>query len=117
MEKITLTKREYIGEGYCHIFTNQVTKEEKMVLISKEEYERMGGLDGYTYNPIPEEGWQYNMSYGGFPLLDTQDSIGNNLDGFIKDNAYYVFEVDEKFKQLNLNQYTEEEFNNKFIWQ
>lgn len=117
MEKILLTKREYLGEGYCHIFRNIATEEQKMTLITKEEYERLGGLDGSNYNPSPEEGWQYIMSYGGFPILNTQDSIGDHLDGFIKENLYYVFEIDKKFKQLNLNQYTEEEFNTKFIWQ
>lgn len=117
MEKIKLTKREYLGEGYGHVFRNKETGEEKISLISQEEYEKMGGENGTKYNPTPEEGWEYIMSFGGFPLLNTIDSIGDNLDCFEKKGKFFVFEVDEKFKQLNLNEYSEEEFNSKYIWQ
>lgn len=117
MEKIKLTKREYLGDGYAYVFRNLKSKEEKVVFCSKEDYEKMSGVDGHLYNPIPEDDYEYVMSYGGFPLLNTEDSIGNNLDGFIKDGTYNVFEIDEKSKQLNLVQYSEEEFNSKYIWQ
>lgn len=106
--KTQLTKREYLGEGYSDTIRNIETGELITTLCTKENYEDVN-------YPDVEEGFEYVMSQGGFPLLDS--GVGQDGDGFIKDGDYYVFETDPSFKILTLNQYSEEEFNTKYIWQ
>lgn len=108
MEKINLIKREYVGEGYSDTIRNLKTGELITTLCTKEQY------GTYEYPDVPE-GFEYVMSQGGFPLLDSD--VGQEGDGYIKDGEYYVFETDPTLKILTLNKYSEEEFNSKYLWQ
>lgn len=108
MEKTKLTKREYIGQGYSDTIKNIETGELITTLCTEENYQDT------NYPDIPE-GFEYVMSQGGFPLLDS--GIGKENDGYIKDNEYFVFETDLNLNILTLNRYSEEEFNSKYIWQ
>lgn len=108
MEKIKLTKREYLGEGYSDTLKNLETGEFVTTLCTKEQY------GTYDYPEVPE-GFEYVKSEGGFPLLDS--GVGQEGDGFVKDGVYFVYEIDPDFKILTLNKYSEEEFNSKYIWQ
>lgn len=108
MGKIQLTKREYLGEGYSDTIKNIETEELITTLCTLENYQDT------NYPDVPE-GFEYVMSQGGFPLLDS--GVGKEGDGYIKDGNYYVFETDPQFKILTLNKYSEEEFNSKYIWQ
>lgn len=108
MNKTLLTKREYVGEGYSDTIKNIETGELTTTLCTKEQY------GTYDYPDVPE-GFEYVMSQGGFPLLDS--GVGQEGDGYIKDGEYYVFETDTNLKILTLNKYTEEEFNSKYLWQ
>ena len=108
MDKLLLTKREYIGQGYSDTIKNLETGEEITTLCTEEQY------GTYDYPEVPE-GFEYVKSEGGFPLLDS--GVGQEGDGFIKDGEYFVYEIDPDFKIVAINKYTEEEFNNKYIWQ
>lgn len=103
----TIIQRQYMGEGYSDTLKNLETGEYVTTLCTKEQY------GTYDYPEVPE-GWEYVKSEGGFPLLDT--GIGNVDEGFIKDNEYYVYEFDTEFNIPTLIKYSEQEFNNKYIW-
>lgn len=105
---ITLTKRQYISEGYSDTIKNSETGELITTLCTLENYQDV------DYPDVPE-GFEYVMSQGGFPLLDS--GVGKEGDGYIKDGEYYVFEIDPQLKTLTLNKYSQEEFNSKYIWQ
>lgn len=105
---ITLTKRQYIGEGYSDTIKNTETGGLITTLCTLENYQDV------DYPDVPE-GFEYVMSQGGFPLLDS--GVGKEGDGYIKDGGYYVFEIDPQLKILTLNKYSEEEFNSKYTWQ
>jgi len=107
MNKTLLTKREYVGEGYSDTIKNTETGELITTLCTLENYQDV------NYPDVPE-GFEYVMSQGGFPLLDS--GVGQEGDGYIKDGEYYVFETDTNLKILTLNKYTEEEFNSKYLW-
>lgn len=56
MAQIQLTKRNYLGVGYVHIFKHNKTGAETVVPCTKEEYEALGlpnavnpTLDGHTW--------------------------------------------------------------------
>lgn len=109
MEKISLIKREHIGEGYCYTLKNPETEELITTLCSKKDYEAGN-------NWVTPEGFVFVSSGGGFPLLDS--GMGKLNDGFIRDGEYYVFEPDASLGGiLTLNKYSEEEFNKKYTWQ
>lgn len=117
MDKIQVTKQEYLGEGYAHVFRNKKTGKQKMRLCSKEQYENLGKRNGHLLNPLREGNWEYVLSCGGFPLLDTVSQQGSELDFFIKDEKYFVYEFDTKYAQLGVIEYTKEDFDKKYIWQ
>lgn len=51
MALVKLTKKEYLGKGYVHIFQNNTTQEILYVPTTAEQYTSMGGKDGYLNNP------------------------------------------------------------------
>lgn len=109
MEKIKLVKRKYVEDGYSDTLKNLETDKLVITLCTKEQYET------YDYPEVPD-GFEYVKSEGGFPLLDS--GVGQSGDGFVKDGEYYVYEIDNSLGGITtLNKYTEEEFNNKYIWQ
>lgn len=115
MEKIKLTKREYIGEGYYHQFEKPDTKEIQLIETTKDQYEKMGGENGKNYNPTPPEGWIHVFSFGGSLKVEGGDNFMQENEFCIKDGRYYVIQKNQ-FGELYVNDYSEEEFNSKFIW-
>ena len=102
MEKIKLTKREYIGTSYVNNFVNE-QGETKSIFCTKEEY----------FNPdVPSLiGYRFLNAQGGVIQVDT---------GLLKENEYTI--VDGKYFVCTSNEYgnatkeySEEEFNS--IWQ
>jgi len=81
MEK-TLTKRNYIREGWLHVFRDANGKE-VYVPCTKEEYERMGGVDGAKHNPTLEE-HTWTHSLGGTLVVDSET-------GMLGENEYVEF--------------------------
>lgn len=117
MEKIKLTKREYLGEGYVHEFLNVLTGRKEHDPITKEAYEALGKKDGWMLNPISTEERQYLCSFGGQPKLDTDDTLGGLNDCYQKDGKWYVYELKEIIPNkidVVISEYSDEEFNNKF---
>jgi hypothetical protein len=54
MNKIQLTKKEYLGEGYVLFYKHKVTGERKVVHITEKEYQNISintpqEIDNYTY--------------------------------------------------------------------
>lgn len=64
-----LTKREYLGEGYHHLFQNNKTGEQIYVPCTKEEYFELGEKD---IQPVLK-GHIWVNSQGGTYLVDTPD--------------------------------------------
>lgn len=74
MDKIKLTKKNYLGEGYLHRFKNNDTGEEIFEECTKEEYERLGKAGGSQFNPV-KAGWTWIGSCGGTVKVDNADSV------------------------------------------
>lgn len=70
-----LTKRQYLGEGYIHIFRNRLTQEEVVRPCTEEEYQSMLGKDGHNFNPASERGLEWVCSAGGTIKVDTPSSL------------------------------------------
>lgn len=98
MNKILLTKREYVGEGYVNNFIN-VQGDIKSIFCTKEEYENKN---------MPElQDYKFLNAQGGVIRVDT---------GLLKPNEYTI--VDGKYFVCTSNEYgkstkeyLEEEFN------
>lgn len=71
MEKIQLTKREYLGEGYIFEFVNNLTKERLIVPCTKEDY--ISITENSDNNPVME-GYTFIGGCGGTIKVDTQNS-------------------------------------------
>jgi len=106
---IKLTKRKYLGEGYVHFFENIETGEVKTTPCTKEEYERMGGVDGTQYNPVPEEGWKWNVSCGGTVKVDTPSTLLGDGDYTEIGEKVLIFSIDNKknvvYKEMNKREF------------
>lgn len=103
MEKIQLTKREYLGTGNWYVYENQ---QGNKVSVPYNGTDLPQEIEGLTFT---------NVAFSGNSLLNTEDGLGKEGDYFIKDNVYHVYEITEPFWNLNEIKYTEEEFNSKFI--
>lgn len=76
MNKILLTKREYLGEGYIFEFINNETQERIIVPCTKEEYEDI--QQSADKNPVME-GYTFLGGSGGTIKVDTENStLGAN---------------------------------------
>lgn len=106
MEKIKLTKREYIGEGNYHTFKNKKTQNEVIVWCSDEEYKNLS-LPNST--PPILDGHDWISSSGGAFKVNSFTGLLEEKEFFINNNYYYVF---GEMEALN-----EEEFNSKYICQ
>lgn len=91
MAKRKLTKREYLGEGYIHVFFHDKTGERLIIPCTQQEYERMGEVGGAQYNPVLE-GYTWSHSEGGTYKVDTPDTI-------LGDDEYCIVE-DKKIVNL-----------------
>jgi len=110
MDKTLLTKREYLGEGYNLQFLNNQTQEIETFLCSKEEYE-----EATTIQPI-KEGYSFVGGNGGFMLVNNPNGMLGINEFAIIDDTYYVSEIGG-LGIPQIKTYSEEEFNNKYIWQ
>lgn len=80
--RIQLTKRNYLGEGYLHLFRNDATGAQVIVSTDKEQYEKMGLPGGEKFNPVlPGHTWE--CSLGGTLKVDSPT-------GFLGENEYTV---------------------------
>ena len=70
MAKIKLIKREYLGEGFWHYFRNNDTGEVIREACTKEEYHKLGEVDGAKFNPT-KEGFIFTHAVGGSVDVDT----------------------------------------------
>lgn len=113
MEKINLTKREYLGEGYNFQFKNNKTEKVINVPCSKEEYEVM--INPETENPT-KDGFTFLGGNGGFILVDSEKgTLSPNEVTIIEDE--YIVCVEDSFFGNKLLRMSQEEFNSKYIWQ
>lgn len=114
MEKIKLTKREYLGEGYFNQHKNIETGEILKQEISSDEYR---GIIENNCQAKPIEGYIWESSYGGAILVDTPSKELGLNEGAVVGDVHYVSEFDVSLDTIIIGSYPEEEFNNKFIWQ
>lgn len=116
MGKIKLTKREYMGVGYYHRFANIETGKTLKVYCSKEEYNDFAfSINGGSKLVIPE-GYTHIGSAGGVVLVDTPSKEILKGEGVIVGDKYFVGDVNF-FGEDSILCLSEEEFNNKYIWQ
>jgi hypothetical protein len=73
MKTRKLTKRNYLGEGYIHVFSNIETGEIVNVPCTKAQYEKLGKKNGARFNPTLE-GHEWKGSFGGTDKVDTPDT-------------------------------------------
>lgn len=71
MEKIKLTKRNYLGEGYVNIFQNLTTGEKTIIPTTKEFYESIPNL---TEDQLPKMEGCVWYAEGGTIAVDTPNS-------------------------------------------
>lgn len=105
MDKIKLTKREYLGEGYYDVFSNN--GELKEVQINKETYEN----SDRTQEDL-ESGWvsSYKTDYN-------TDTGGLKENEFIVVNGLYIARLPVGEGMSTFFEYSKEEFDSKYIWQ
>ena len=114
MEKLTLTTREYLGEGYFNQYKNIETGETLKQEISIDEYK---AISENNEQAKELEGYKWESSYGGAILVDTPSKELGLNEGTIVGDVYYVSEFNESFATNVVLNFSEEEFNNKYIWQ
>lgn len=115
MEKIKLTKREYVGKWNYHSFLNVETGEEKFVECSDEQYKKMGQVGGSEYNPKDEGNFKWVGSTGGSDKINTTTGLFQEGDYTINLDGKYLVCQKRPWGTLYVQEYSEEEFNN--IWQ
>ena len=115
MDKITLTQRNYLGEGYYDEFQSTQTGEIEYEETTKEQYESMGGFDGHKNNPESDMEWTWIGSIGGTIKVDNVTGLLQEGEGTILPDGTYV--VVDKTVLGNLVYLSEDEFNSKYLWQ
>ena len=73
MAKLKLKKKNYLGEGFVHIFVDGEGKE-VTVPCTKKEYESLSGKGGSKNNP-KLSGHTWKVSYSGTIAVDNPDSV------------------------------------------
>ena len=87
MDKIKLTKREYLGEGYIFEFRNKNTGSRIIIPCTKEEYQNLA--KGVEYNPELEN-YTFVGGAGGTIKVDTENSTLGSLDYTDIGDSYLV---------------------------
>jgi len=105
MDKITLTKKEYLGEGYIHIFENQ-NGERVNIPCDKEDYDNLE-----TSKPTLE-GYTWLSSAGGTVKVDTDDTV-LAVGQYTQIADKYVVCESTEFGVMN-KEYTLEELQQKY---
>lgn len=72
---INLTKREYLGDQYNHVFLNDKTGEKVMVGCTKEEYDGLNVIK--PVNPTLE-GHTWQGSFGSIKVNSPSTFLGKN---------------------------------------
>lgn len=111
-EKVTrkLVKREYLGEGYLHLFIHNQTGEEKFVECTEAEYKRMGLKGGSKYNPTLE-GYTWKCSVGGTIKVNTPNTILGENEYCIKDGKVvaHLPDSEDRLQQFDIVDVVEDE--------
>ncbi len=101
-----LTKRNYLGEGYIHVFSNNETGEIVNVPCTKAQYEKLGKKNGARFNPTLE-GHTLIGSLGGTIKVDTPDTmLGFDEYCVVEDKVHILLKdepSDDKFQILDLD--------------
>lgn len=113
MEKIKVKKVEYVGDSNFYEFTNLETGEKVYQEITKEQHDDYSSGRTKPNEVACPEGTKLSMVIGGAIKMDTGYYLRKG-EGCIRDGRYYVI-WEENGEQINT--FSEEEFNNKFIWQ
>lgn len=85
--KTTLTKREYLGEGYIFEFKNNETGEHIIIPCTKEEYE---AIQQSADNNPTKDGYTFIGGCGGTIKVDTENSTLGANDYTQIGNSYRV---------------------------
>lgn len=106
MNKILLTKREYLGEGYVFVYTDIKTGNVETRECTKEEYEKGDApfIENYTYTG----------GYGGFIKVDT--GLLQPGEGVVVNDLVHVCFLKEN-KMVGEEVLSVKEFDSKYIWQ
>lgn len=111
---ITLTKRNYVGQGYVHIFQNNKTGEILNVPCTQEIYEAMGKEGGEKFNPTLV-GYTWISSVGDVAITDSPDLLIKEGEYYEKDNKYVVM---QKYNFLPyVSKVTTDKITNDTLWQ
>ena len=107
MNKILLTKREYLGKTNIHVFENTETKEILPVECTDEEYKSLS-LPNPTNPQMEEYIWKYSAGEiikVDTPKIEIQEGeyclIGGNIFTILRD----------KDGRLKVGEFTEQEIN------
>jgi hypothetical protein len=105
MDKIKLTKREYLGEGYIFEWKNLETGEILIKPCTKEEYIKI--TKSADNNPI-KDGYMFLGGTGGIIKVDTENST-LGADDYTQINDKYI--VGLRNKEVELTDITNNEIN------
>lgn len=105
MEKIKLTKREYIGEGYIFEWKNIETGDILIEPCTKEEYIK---LTQSAENNPSKEGYTFLGGTGGTIKVDTENSTLEAYD-YTQINDKYI--VGLRCKEVELTDITNDEID------
>jgi hypothetical protein len=114
-----LTKRNYVGVGYNHRFTNDTTGEIVYVPCTQEEYEALGLPGGAKNNPTLD-GHTWVCSEGGTCKVDTPTGVlGENeyveFEGKVVARFAGIEDAGEQFKVLPLVAVTSDKID-EAVW-
>lgn len=113
MEKIQLTKREYLGEGYTHIFEHLETGEKMCTSFDKETYLKMSGKGGNDFNPGTPEGYKWVGSTGGYIKVNSPTTFLGVDEYTIIGEKYLVAQANE-YDSVSITELTKVEFDNNY---
>lgn len=113
MEKIKLTKREYLGEGYIHIFEHVETGERMYTSFDKETYLKMIGENGSDFNPETPAGYKWTGSMGGTIKVDSPTTLLADKEYTILEDKFLVAHKNE-FDAVSISELTKVEFDNTY---
>lgn len=116
MDKIKLIKREYLGKGIFCEFLNKENNDSYLQEIDQKLYDLICGVDGYKHNPMSKDGYTLMTIFSDAIKVDNNSGILDLNEFTINDKQEYIVNFSEENVQKQ-RAYSEEEFNNKFIWQ
>lgn len=113
-----LTKREYLGEGYVHVFMNDKTGDIVNIPCTEQEYHRLGEAEGTQFNPTLE-GHTWLNSQGGTLKVDTPDTtLGENEYCDIGTESIVLFagvKLENKYQTFSKEKISADKINESFV--